>query len=528
MKCSLLRMYEYLQAFSPLATSATDLNQTIDINFVEEIKPHTEFDINTAYIGKFDSLSSDVPSNCLLLLIADAYPNSNLPSQGNMVLLFPLNTDLSRLFYAVKRFLTASPDIDAWSTQLTQIFMSSNSLDEFIESASAIIGSSVIIGNGGNIIASAWGKEEQIPVSFQSELMSYEFLASLYNSPQVLRNVSNRFPYLVEIENLQIRVCAVNLFYRNRQVGYVFFFGSSSISIPNWMNLCNQVACLIAKYITIDYKIITSKSTPWGIAFLDLLSGIINSKEDLNSRFNVGRFSEKRYFLIGVVKIDMWENAVNQGEGSLVHACQKAFHYIHSAYFEGNVVFLFGVDEINFHPFDRWQEAHFFFQEHKLIMALSDPFENILDTRKHYCHALCALKYAKLQEERKRTLVLYNNFKFMDLMPMLYADALNGNLSSDILDYRVLTMYRHDENHNTEYVKTVSMYLKCNRKITVAATELHIHKNTLAYRLEKVEELFGIRFENAEGNFWMLASLKFIEYCNLLPENPASKILHQQ
>jgi DNA-binding PucR family transcriptional regulator len=49
----------------------------------------------------------------------------------------------------------------------------------------------------------------------------------------------------------------------------------------------------------------------------------------------------------------------------------------------------------------------------------------------------------------------------------------------------------HDQRHGTELVKTLRVFLEENQNSAKAARILHVHYNTLRYRLEQVKELMG-------------------------------------
>jgi PucR family transcriptional regulator, purine catabolism regulatory protein len=49
----------------------------------------------------------------------------------------------------------------------------------------------------------------------------------------------------------------------------------------------------------------------------------------------------------------------------------------------------------------------------------------------------------------------------------------------------------HDARHGTDYVATVQAFLQTDRSWRDAAAELHIHRQTLGYRLRKIEQLTG-------------------------------------
>ncbi len=50
---------------------------------------------------------------------------------------------------------------------------------------------------------------------------------------------------------------------------------------------------------------------------------------------------------------------------------------------------------------------------------------------------------------------------------------------------------RWDLDHETELLKTVRAFLTSGGRSRATATDLHIHHNTLRYRLRRVEQLTG-------------------------------------
>jgi PucR family transcriptional regulator, purine catabolism regulatory protein len=61
-----------------------------------------------------------------------------------------------------------------------------------------------------------------------------------------------------------------------------------------------------------------------------------------------------------------------------------------------------------------------------------------------------------------------------------------------VLVSRILApLIRHDDTQGTEYVNTLRVVLRADRSWRDAAAELHIHKQTLGYRIRKIEQITG-------------------------------------
>ena len=61
-----------------------------------------------------------------------------------------------------------------------------------------------------------------------------------------------------------------------------------------------------------------------------------------------------------------------------------------------------------------------------------------------------------------------------------------------VLVSRILApLLRYDTLHGTDYVNTLRVFLRADRSWHQAADELHVHRQTLGYRLRKIEQLTG-------------------------------------
>ena len=76
----------------------------------------------------------------------------------------------------------------------------------------------------------------------------------------------------------------------------------------------------------------------------------------------------------------------------------------------------------------------------------------------------------------------------------------------------VLTLERYDRKHGTAFMGTLHAYLASGMNARETAQTLYIHRNTLAKRLEKINDLITVDLTDRETVFHLLFSLRVIEY----------------
>jgi purine catabolism regulator len=86
-------------------------------------------------------------------------------------------------------------------------------------------------------------------------------------------------------------------------------------------------------------------------------------------------------------------------------------------------------------------------------------------------------------EAEERRLIRYGNGTVLLPRTPTEAQSLVSRVPGPLLD--------HDAERGTDHLRTLRTVLVRNRSWQLAAEDLHIHKQTLGYRLRKIEQLTG-------------------------------------
>ncbi len=100
----------------------------------------------------------------------------------------------------------------------------------------------------------------------------------------------------------------------------------------------------------------------------------------------------------------------------------------------------------------------------------------------------------KLYEDK--SVYVYDEIKFLHKMSLL----INGKYEKEIIDDIL------EEAMGKELLETFLIYMKNNGERAKTANEIHIHRNTLNYRLEKIEEVTGLKFNDYLDLFQLITA----------------------
>jgi len=75
----------------------------------------------------------------------------------------------------------------------------------------------------------------------------------------------------------------------------------------------------------------------------------------------------------------------------------------------------------------------------------------------------------------------------------------------------------YDAEYNTNYSMIAYVFLRANRNPALAAKHLGIHRNTIDYRIRRLEDLFNIDFDSGETIFSLEQSYRIFKFMAMPP-----------
>lgn len=104
-----------------------------------------------------------------------------------------------------------------------------------------------------------------------------------------------------------------------------------------------------------------------------------------------------------------------------------------------------------------------------------------------YREAVSILEIKKLLPFHGRDLLLYEDIGFWAYIPVIIEQKRSRTRKSPLL----YPLKEHDREHKSDFVKTIAVYLSLSGNLKESAAFLHIHTNTLMYRLNRIAEITG-------------------------------------
>ncbi|TSB48296.1 PucR family transcriptional regulator [Alkalicoccobacillus porphyridii] len=146
--------------------------------------------------------------------------------------------------------------------------------------------------------------------------------------------------------------------------------------------------------------------------------------------------------------------------------------------------------------------AHLFPGVH-MMWGIGDGSDSIFSFSKSYEQANQALDIGQKRRDLTRK-VFYSETR---VDRVLQAMANYDDLKEVILSV-ITPLYKYDQQRNMDLIHTFTTYHRNQSKVSLTARVLHLHRQSLLYRLRKIEALTGLSLANPDDVFLLELSIR--------------------
>ena len=130
-------------------------------------------------------------------------------------------------------------------------------------------------------------------------------------------------------------------------------------------------------------------------------------------------------------------------------------------------------------------------------IGIGKSVEGYQRLKESYHEASRAIKYIDIIRlvtgDKNKSVVHYSNLGFFQI----FGEIDDVTELERYIPETLKKLYLYDDEHKGELITTLQMYLRNKQSIRKTADEMFVHYRTISYRLEKIKQISGINFDNA-------------------------------
>ena len=212
-------------------------------------------------------------------------------------------------------------------------------------------------------------------------------------------------------------------------------------------------------------------------------------------------------FRVVLVQGGALDNGTLEYYGNLL---KGIFHGSRFYLYEKNLVFIINEDKTGHSNHRSHSSLAEFLAGNSLKGGISSSFTNFSSLHEYYLQASTALRLGSCIKKNQSL------FEYKDYAVYHIIENCSKSMSLNLICHpAVMTLYTYDKEFHTDYFYSLYIYLIESKKLSDSAAVLGIHRNTAAYRINKILSITDLDLRDENETPYILFSYKVIEYINV-------------
>ncbi len=524
------------------------------LHHLEECKYHFQSygnqDLNPDLIHTRILTDKTLPYTTSTLYIApgDLPPD---PSMGSPVIIFYLGGSLEPDVYAdsIFQIVTFEPDISQGQllnfvleclTEIQQItagmhilvnaLFSGNGLQYLVDTATNLFGNPIYVidlqhkylaMSAGIVPDNIFFNEESSTGYISTAGIQYIAKKNLNEKVRNYRHAYYHYNKLIE-KAMLIDVVEI----QGIEIGHVMMLESEHTFHDFDKEFFHRFSKLISMELQKDSAFRRNKGVMYSYFLADLIKHPSKDTNEIRNRLQAMGYNLHETFYI--IVIPSFGSSTSDLKGEVI---LERLRYILSGsiyvIYENTIVFLIS-RKLDQHLSDyEMKQLETYLKANSLKAGVSNFFRNLEDTSLFYQQAVSSVLLGlKLKSPSAiyyfRDYYLYEmleSYEFQNSPPASSATYHERKVNSRLqflIQPGLMKLYLYDKEHGTDFIDTLMEFLRSPGQPSVIAEALHIHKNTLLYRMGKIRQITGCDFVEGEEYMNYNLSIKIMKYLQMI------------
>ncbi|MGC6174070.1 PucR family transcriptional regulator [Lacrimispora sp. 38-1] len=470
------------------------------------------------YLGYASQFTPDIKAvqSPMLIICIEDIPLSDESLTIAGIVRLPKDTDPFLAYNAINALFQEEIHLKNFTEKLYEAVIQNYSIQKICDVAAVFFNNPLILMNG--IL-------KHIAISSDIELEDYVWLDQKKNGGYISdtsldlltkqmvyeKNISYTEPILLPEGDFKYRRIIEHIFINNQLAGTIVVF---EIQKP-FQDVDMQLVKMLSDVITLKMKSetcsIQSKNAAYEHFFNDLLNGVIyaDSLYERLQTLNITILDNIFIITIDINEYDQTHRTIQYLKNSLVKTLNEGTSFIYDNYIV-TIIMLESGHSISDTLIGKIEQ---FCQKRRLFAGISKCFHDISKLKLYFEQAVTSLDLNRRLTKTSH-LAFYNQFITEHMI----------DIASHHTDLRLLcnedliNLLHYDELNRTSYASSLYEFLNHERNLARTSEVLHVHRNTLIYRINRIKELLNHDLDDVQYRFSLLLSFKIISFLENAPE----------
>lgn len=481
--------------------NCTDMFEISDVLLIDGFQ--TNYINNVLYFGYYEQLAEGcLPAQCILVKTEKTLALKNISSDLALV-------NQESLFFVINaaKAMVEESRSKGFYADLINCAIRTQDIDSIMNLAASKLGNPLILldenfkvlsySNVFSINDSLWAQ------NIQRGYCRYEFVTAVSEMEMVKNATLTVEPTVVKCSGSALRKLSSKILYNGHSAGTILMLETEKPISSKHMELLPVISAAIGDTIQRYLTYLLPNNTLHQKLLYDLLIGA--SSEEIAPQIVGLKFSPYLCALCVQHSQGLGQQYLKE---QVAEKMVKLLPDIRFTFHECGIAVLVSLgDQCRLSESEVTILNEFSKKEH-LLIGISNTFFRIENFAKYHAQARRALEFSDYLPAGLNV-SCYEKFSFYDLL-----NSVEKIKSLDEYCHPALIILKeYDCANNTDFYYTLCVYLECACSIKLTAEKLFIHRNSLTYRLERIQKLTQVDVADDNIRFLLIMSYRIDYFC---------------
>ena len=345
-------------------------------------------------------------------------------------------------------------------------------------------------------------------LSHESNFLRYEYISNNEMKENFEEARKSKYPVLHKPKNRDFEVIHAAIVSDNKVIGFLIIPNHKKQFAENDMKIADLMKNVLALELQKNKFFRNSKGIMAEYFIADLLEGNIKDSKIIEERCR-----SLNWVLHGnnyVLTLKRKRNSKESSLSSINDLMNSMIVGGKSVIYNNLIVVIVSRKKRDFHK-TYLKSLLEVLQKYEMVGGISCCFNSLVDISDHFEHSLMAVA---LGMKLDGTRIFYSYEKYF-LHHLLSSCKVELNLKA-LCHPALFYLEEHEIRYSEDLIKCLYHYLRNGKNIVKAANAIGIHRNTMSYRIKKIEEIMGIDIDNEDMAYYLFCLLKIMGYIDKL------------
>lgn len=302
--------------------------------------------------------------------------------------------------------------------------------------------------------------------------------------------------------------------YKDRVAARLCLILNGPETVPAYSDYMEILSTSISRYLFNKQSVDYASNAELGSLVSDIIEGRIVDQKELDHRMKQVRLIAHRYFHLMLVSFDQSGNRTTIPWNYVISQLQYIFPYSNITTYDGDILLI--IQKRQRKSRVRFNEKHLMslLEQYNGCSCMGNASEFMMSLPPMYHQVHGALRLGSHIDPSKRIYYYedYAMYQIIELAAESEPKFLSSRNLAHLCNNEMIALVMYDQKHSTNMADILLTFLKYERNTTKSADALYMHRNTLLYKIKKIEEIIDRDLEDPDFRARMLFSGYVLDY----------------